>query len=75
MDIQRLRIFAAVARAGSLSRAGQSLHLSQPAISLQIKQLQAELNMVLFERESQGMRLTRPRCTARFADSCALAPS
>ncbi|MDP4608907.1 MAG: LysR family transcriptional regulator [Burkholderiaceae bacterium] len=58
MDIQRLRIFAAVARAGSLSRAGQSLHLSQPAISLQIKQLQAELNMVLFERESQGMRLT-----------------
>ena len=58
MDIQRLRIFLAVAREGSISRAGEKVHLSQPAISLQIKQLQSELGMVLFEREPQGMRLS-----------------
>ena len=58
MDIQRLRIFLAVAREGSISSAGEKVHLSQPAISLQIKQLQSELGMVLFEREPQGMRLS-----------------
>ena len=58
MGIQRLRIFLAVAREGSISRAGEKVHLSQPAISLQIKQLQSELGMVLFEREPQGMRLS-----------------
>mgnify|MGYP000097028413 FL=1 len=58
MDIQRLRIFIAVARTGSLSRAGEQVHLSQPAVSLQIKQLQTELGMTLFEREPQGMRLS-----------------
>ena len=58
MDIQRLRIFIAVAQTGSLSRAGEKVHLSQPAVSLQIKQLQTELGMTLFQREAQGMRLS-----------------
>jgi len=58
MDIQRLRIFIAVAQTGSLSRAGEKVHLSQPAVSLQIKHLQTELGMTLFQREAQGMRLS-----------------
>ena len=48
MDIQRLRIFIAVAQTGSLSRAGEKVHLSQPAVSLQIKQLQTEFGMTPF---------------------------
>lgn len=53
-----LQIFATVAREGSLSRAAQKLHLTQPAVSLQIKALQERLNLRLFERIPRGMRLT-----------------
>ena len=53
-----LHVFATVAREGSLSRAAQKLHLTQPAVSLQIKALQERLNLRLFERTPRGMRLT-----------------
>jgi len=59
MDIQTLRIFAAVARQGSLSRAAETLSLTQPAVSLQIKGLQAATGLTLFTRSAQGMNLTR----------------
>ncbi len=59
MDIQTLRIFAAVAREGNLSRAADKLALSQPAVSLQIKGLQAATGLTLFTRSAQGMDLTR----------------
>jgi len=59
MDIQTLRIFVAVARAGSLSRAADKLALTQPAVSLQIKGLQAATGLTLFTRSAQGMNLTR----------------
>ncbi len=59
MDIQTLRIFAAVAREGSLSRAADKLALTQPAVSLQIKGLQAATGLTLFQRSAQGMNLTR----------------
>ena len=58
MDIAALRVFAAVAREGSLSRAAERLHLTQPAVSLQVKALQERLNLRLFERTPRGMRLT-----------------
>jgi DNA-binding transcriptional LysR family regulator len=58
MDIAALRVFAAVAREGSLSRAAERLHLTQPAVSLQVKALQDRLNLRLFERTPRGMRLT-----------------
>lgn len=58
MDHTALRAFAAVAREGSLSRAAQRLHLTQPALSLQLKALQARLGVRLFERTPRGMRLT-----------------
>ncbi|MBC7414835.1 MAG: LysR family transcriptional regulator, partial [Herminiimonas sp.] len=58
MDIVHLRAFAAVAREGNLTRAAQRLHLTQPAVSLQIKSLQQSLDLQLFMRTPSGMVLT-----------------
>jgi DNA-binding transcriptional LysR family regulator len=58
MDLTQLRAFVAVAREGNLTRAADHLHLTQPAVSLQIKSLQAELQLQLFARTPAGMSLT-----------------
>ncbi len=58
MDFANLRAFVTVAREGNLTRAAKRLFLSQPALSLQIKKLQSQLNLILFERTPRGMRLT-----------------
>jgi len=58
MEINRLRSFAAVADAGHLTRAAEKLHISQPALSAQIKSLEDEFDLPLFERTSAGMVLT-----------------
>jgi DNA-binding transcriptional LysR family regulator len=58
MDLNQLRTFAAVAELGHLTRAAERLHLSQPAVSGQLKALEAELGLRLFERSRSGMVLT-----------------
>lgn len=58
MDITQLRAFVAVAREGNLTRAAEHLHVTQPAVSLQIKALQQALNVQLFTRVASGMTLT-----------------
>jgi DNA-binding transcriptional LysR family regulator len=58
MDIQAFKVFVAVAREGSQTRAAEKLHLTQPAVGLQIKILQQELGLELFTRTPQGMSLT-----------------
>lgn len=58
MDLTQLRAFAAVAREGNLTRAALQLHLTQPAVSLQIKALQQSLKVQLFTRTPTGMTLT-----------------
>ena len=58
IDIRTFRIFTAVAREGNLSRAADKLSLTQPAVSLQIKGLQAATGLRLFTRSAQGMNLT-----------------
>ncbi|QHE74754.1 LysR family transcriptional regulator [Hydrogenophaga sp. PBL-H3] len=58
VDPQTLRAFAAVAREGNVSRAAQRLHLSQPAVSLQLKALAEATGLQLFTRTPQGMALT-----------------
>lgn len=58
-DPQTLRAFVAVARQGNVSRAAERLHLSQPAVSLQLKGLAANTGLVLFTRTPQGLTLTR----------------
>ena len=58
MELYQLRSFAAVAELGHLTRAAEKLHISQPALSAQIKALEDELDLTLFERTSTGMTLT-----------------
>ena len=58
MDWDKLRILHAVADAGSLTHAGDTLHLSQSAVSRQIRALEESLNTTLFHRHARGLILT-----------------
>lgn len=58
MDWDKLRIFHAVADAGSLTHAGDVLHLSQSAVSRQIRALEEMLSTILFHRHARGLILT-----------------
>ena len=58
MDWDKLRIFHAVADAGSLTHAGDKLNLSQSAVSRQIRGLEEQLNTNLFHRHARGLILT-----------------
>ena len=58
MDWDKLRIFHAVADAGSLTHAGDVLHLSQSAVSRQIRALEEMLDTTLFHRHARGLILT-----------------
>jgi len=58
MDWDKLRVFFAVAEAGSLTHAGESLHLSQSAVSRQIRGLEESLGATLFHRHARGLILT-----------------
>ncbi len=57
-NYNHLRYFWAVAHEGSLTRAARQLHVSQSAVSVQIKKLEAELGHALFERRGRGLVLT-----------------
>ena len=58
MDWDKLRIFHAVASAGSFTHAGQMLSLSQSAVSRQISALEEEISTPLFQRHARGLTLT-----------------
>ncbi len=58
MDWDRLRIFHAVVEAGSFTRAGEDLLLSQSSVSRQISTLEEELGLPLFHRHARGLVLT-----------------
>lgn len=58
MDWDKLKIFHAVAEAGSFTRATVNLNLSQSAISRQIQSLEEDLKVKLFERHARGLTLT-----------------
>jgi len=58
MDFQRLAVFRAVARRLSFSRAADELHLTQPAVTKHIQQLEAELGVRLFHRAGKRVELT-----------------
>jgi DNA-binding transcriptional LysR family regulator len=73
MDIYQLKTFVAVAREGSVTRASELLHLSQPAVSAHIKAIEDALGLALFERTPRGMSLTHDgqRLLARAAHTLA----
>jgi DNA-binding transcriptional LysR family regulator len=58
MEIYQLRTFVAVAQQGHLTQAAEQLHLSQPAVTAQIKALEEEVGLPLFERTAGGVMLT-----------------
>ena len=58
MDWDKLRIFHSVADAGSFTHAGETLNLSQSAVSRQIGALEEDLGVMLFHRHARGLILT-----------------
>ena len=55
---RQLETFATVARLGSFSRAAEALHLTQPAVSIQIRQITESVGLPLFEQSGREIRLT-----------------
>ena len=58
MELRHLRYFIAVGEAENVSRAAAKLHVSQPAVSRQVRDLEAELGFPLLERTARSVRLT-----------------
>lgn len=58
LTIRQLRSFAVLARTASFTRAAGALHLSQPALTVQIRSLEEELGVRLFDRNTRQVRLT-----------------
>src|SRR2546426_8460079 len=58
MTLRQFEVFLAVARAKSFRRAGEGLHLSQPALSQHVRELEAELGARLFDRLARSVALT-----------------
>ncbi|PXY22872.1 LysR family transcriptional regulator [Prauserella muralis] len=58
MELHQLRYVAAVAEAGSFTRAAEVLYLAQPSLSVQIRKLEKELGVELFERLGRKVTLT-----------------
>ena len=58
MDIRVLQYFVTIARERTISRAAERLHLTQPTLSRQLKDLEEELAVSLFNRSNREMTLT-----------------
>lgn len=59
LSLRQIRIFEAVAQYESYTRAAEKLHMTQPAVSMQIKQMEEDSGLALFERQGKRMRLTK----------------
>ncbi len=58
MDIRKLRIFHAVASHGSFTRAAEALPMAQPAVSIAVRKLEQQLDLLLFHRQDKKISLT-----------------
>jgi len=80
MEIRQLEYFRKIAQTGSINEAARQLNMSQPPLSYQLKLLEEELDVVLFERGRQGVTMTeagkllyqRSEELLQFADSTKL---
>jgi DNA-binding transcriptional LysR family regulator len=59
MNLHHLSVFLAIAETGSLTAAASRLHISQPALSRELRVFESRLGVTLFERHPKGMRLTQ----------------
>ena len=58
MEVRDLQVFVSVAKHLNYTRAGEEVHLSQPSVSVRIKQLELELGVKLFEQLGKKVALT-----------------
>ena len=58
MELRQLRYFVTVVEEKNISKAAKRLHLAQPPLSIQLKNLEQELGCVLFERGAREIELT-----------------
>ena len=72
ITLRQLETFSAVARLGSFTRAAEALHLTQPAVSIQVRQLTDTVGLPLFDQAGRSLRLTAAgealRATTRQLD-------
>jgi DNA-binding transcriptional LysR family regulator len=60
LTIRQLEVLAAVGREGSVTAAAESLHLTQPAVSMQLRQLEEQLELTMFETVGRRLQITEP---------------
>ena len=60
LTLRQLKVFESVARRLNYTRASEELHLTQPAVSMQVKQLEDQLGVALFEQLGKRIHLTEP---------------
>jgi DNA-binding transcriptional LysR family regulator len=58
ITFRQLRVFTEVAQLGSMARAAESLHLTPPAISMQIKEIESQVGLALFDRNGRAVTLS-----------------
>lgn len=58
MNLQQLRYLVATADEGTMTRAAETLHVAQPALSRAVRSLESELHVTVFERKGRGIRVT-----------------
>jgi DNA-binding transcriptional LysR family regulator len=58
VDVRQLKFFMTIARLGNFTRAAEQLHIAQPALSIAIRKLEEELDVVLFNRRDRKVTLT-----------------
>jgi DNA-binding transcriptional LysR family regulator len=60
LTIRQLEVLTAVGRTGSVTAAAEALHLTQPAVSMQLRQLEEQLDLTLFETVGRRLQITEP---------------
>jgi DNA-binding transcriptional LysR family regulator len=58
VTFRQLRVFTEVARCGSMARAAEALHLTPPAVSMQVKELETQVGLPLFDRQGRSVSLS-----------------